>query len=309
MEQKENIETTNCKLEEKLEIYENILTTSLLATNKEMDKIPLLERHEEEEIAKKIEEGDERYKNYFLIANLRLSRKIAYNIYSSTSEFHNFDKDDLMQEGTLGLIKAIEKFDYTKGCKFSTYATFWINHSIFRAINNNGNTIRLPIYVREKLNQFRVKIDSLQLELGYVPKELEIAQNLELSQYEVQGFLSRIDKTVLSLDQTIRPQDSSEADDSVIATLKDENALDPEAESIKKIQAQEIQKILTKLTPKQKDIISKRFGIGGKKPKTLHETGQDLGLTRERIRQIEKKALKRLKSLMEAEEVLNRLKI
>lgn len=252
---------------------------------KEIGSIPLLTAEEEVELAKQMAEGSERAKQKMAEANLRLVVSIAKRYVGRGMLFL-----DLIQEGNLGLIKAVEKFDYTKGYKFSTYATWWIRQAITRAIADQARTIRIPVHMVETINKvIRVSRQLLQ-ELGHDPSAEEIADEMGMPVEKVRGIL-KIAQEPVSLETPIGEEEDSHLGD----FIPDENAEEPaEAASFSMLKEQ-ISDVLDTITPREKKVIELRFGMIDGKSRTLEEVGKEFGVTRERIRQIEAKAIRKLR--------------
>ena len=255
---------------------------------KKMGKIPLLKREDEIEISRRIAElgADSEIAMQTLIsANLRLVVSIAKQ-YS----YRGLPLSDLIQEGNLGLIKAVEKFDWTKGFKFSTYASWWIRQSIARAIDSQTRTIRIPIYKLEAVNKVHYTQQALFQDLGREPTIKEIAKHLELEEKKVADILALI-KEPISLDTPV----SDESESTVGAFIEDPNAQSPDARLDNASLREEIGAALADLTPREEKVVRMRYGIGEPTQYSLEEIGSQFCLTRERIRQIELKALKKLR--------------
>lgn len=252
---------------------------------KEIGSIPLLTAEEEVELAKQMAEGSERAKQKMAEANLRLVVSIAKRYVGRGMLFL-----DLIQEGNLGLIKAVEKFDYTKGYKFSTYATWWIRQAITRAIADQARTIRIPVHMVETINKvIRVSRQLLQ-ELGHDPSAEEIADEMGMPVEKVREIL-KIAQEPVSLETPIGEEEDSHLGD----FIPDENAEEPaEAASFSMLKEQ-ISDVLDTITPREKKVIELRFGMIDGKSRTLEEVGKEFGVTRERIRQIEAKAIRKLR--------------
>ncbi len=285
-------------LNDKVDIYREILDSSSLNDKEKISKLPLLTKEEEFELASqrdKDEYSADLYKTCFLMGNLRLVRKISSSYFNATGGFHDLAQDDLMQEGFFGLIKATEKFEHERGYKFSTYAVYWINQSISRAIKDKGSTIRYPVHLHEQLAKYKKSIGKIFSELGYMPSNQEIADMLEITKEEIEYLELKSISNLVSLDKAVTKLDDE--DTALINALRDDSAIDPEEESLNKVMAEQLKEILEAiLTPKQRKVIEERFGITGEPPKTLQEVGNDFGVTRERIRQIEKIALRKMRN-------------
>ena len=252
---------------------------------KEIGKVPLLTPEEEQDLAKRMAEGDEEAKRRMAEANLRLVVSIAKRYVGRGMLFL-----DLIQEGNLGLIKAVEKFDYTKGYKFSTYATWWIRQAITRAIADQARTIRIPVHMVETINKvIRVSRQLLQ-SLGHDPSPEEISAEMGMPVDKVREIL-KIAQEPVSLETPIGEEEDSHLGD----FIPDEGASEPsEAASFTLLQEQLVD-VLSTLTPREEKVLKLRFGIEDGRPRTLEEVGKEFNVTRERIRQIEAKALRKLR--------------
>ncbi|MGM9533583.1 sigma-70 family RNA polymerase sigma factor [Intestinibacter sp.] len=251
---------------------------------KEIGNIPLLTKEEELELAKKVSEGDELAKQKLVESNLRLVVSVARKYLRK-----GMPMLDLIQEGTLGLIKAAEKFDYTKGFKFSTYATWWIRQGITRAIADQARTIRVPVHMVEKINKLSSVSAALAAELGRDPKPEEIADKMDMSVDKVVEVIS-VSQKPTSIESTVGKEDDTELEE----VLPDKNALSPEEIVTASLLKDQIEEILGTLTEKEKGVLELRFGLNGGEAHTLEEVGKAFNVTRERARQIENKALRKL---------------
>ncbi len=252
---------------------------------KEIGRIPLLTAEEEIALAKRIEQGDEEAKRHLAEANLRLVVSIAKRYVGRGMLFL-----DLIQEGNLGLIKAVEKFDYRKGYKFSTYATWWIRQAITRAIADQARTIRIPVHMVETINKLvRVSRQLLQ-ELGRDPLPEEIAQEMEIPVQRVREIM-KIAQEPVSLETPIGEEEDSHLGD----FIEDEDALAPAEAASFILLKEQLEEVLETLTPREREVLRLRFGLDDGRARTLEEVGQRFKVTRERIRQIEAKALRKLR--------------
>ena len=253
---------------------------------KEIGTIPLLTPEEELDLAVKKAEGDEDAKNRLIEANLRLVVSIAKRYTGRGMSFL-----DLVQEGNLGLIKGVEKFDYTKGYKLSTYATWWIRQSVTRALADQARTIRVPVHMVETINKMSKMQRKLTLELGYEPSIAELAEHLDMSQERVMEIM-QIAREPASLETPIGEEDDSNLGDFVA----DNNAVTPESNIESVMLREQIDELLDDLKDREKQVIIRRFGLEDGHPRTLEEVGREFDVTRERIRQIEAKALRKLRN-------------
>jgi len=258
---------------------------------REIGKVPLLTADQEVYLAKRIERGDMAAKTHMIEANLRLVVSIAKSYLGRRLSFL-----DLIQEGSLGLIRAVEKFHYRKGYKFSTYATWWIRQAVTRAIADKARTIRIPVHMVEKLNKVVHIERQLVQRLGREPQPDEIAIELEMTAEEVREIL-RMAQLPVSLEKPIGEEEESELGDFV----QDEQAESPFDTASLSLRREDIQKALDSLPERERKVIELRFGLTGAQPCTLEEVGRAFGVTRERIRQIENNTLKRLETLPEAQ--------
>ena len=258
---------------------------------REIGKVPLLTADQEVYLAKRIERGDMAAKTHMIEANLRLVVSIAKSYLGRGLSFL-----DLIQEGSLGLIRAVEKFDYRKGYKFSTYATWWIRQAVTRAIADKARTIRIPVHMVEKLNKVVHIERQLVQRLGREPQPEEIALELEITTEEVREIL-RMAQLPVSLEKPIGEEEESELGDFV----QDEQAESPFDTASLQLRREDIDRALDSLPESERKVIELRFGLTGAQPCTLEEVGRAFGVTRERIRQIENNTLKRLETLPEAQ--------
>ena len=252
---------------------------------KEIGNVPLLSGEEEVELAKRVEQGDEEAKKKLTEANLRLVVSIAKKYVGRGMPFL-----DLIQEGNMGLMKAVDKFDYTKGYKFSTYATWWIRQAITRGIADTGRTIRVPVHMVETINKTLRMTRTLLQELGREPTPEEVAARLNVPVARVREVL-KISRDPVSLDTPIGEEDESHLGD----FIEDDTALSPSDSAAFSMLREELKSALESLTDRERQVIELRFGLLDGRARTLEEVGKEFNVTRERIRQIEAKALRKLR--------------
>ncbi len=252
---------------------------------KEIGRVPLLSMEEEMQLAEKIKNGDERAKKRLSEANLRLVVSIAKRYLGRGMQFL-----DLIQEGNLGLIKAVEKFDYTKGFKFSTYATWWIRQAITRAISDQARTIRIPVHMVETINKVKKISSQLLHSNGHEPTVEEVAEELKMPADKVREIM-RISQEPVSLETPIGEEEDSHLGD----FIPDDDALAPADAASHTLLKEQLSEVLYTLTPREEKVLRMRFGLKDGKPRTLEEVGREFNVTRERIRQIEAKALRKLR--------------
>lgn len=252
---------------------------------KEIGNVPLLTSEEEVELAKRVEQGDEEAKKKLTEANLRLVVSIAKKYVGRGMPFL-----DLIQEGNMGLMKAVDKFDYTKGYKFSTYATWWIRQAITRGIADTGRTIRVPVHMVETINKTLRMTRTLLQELGREPTPEEVADRLNVPVSRVREVL-KISRDPVSLDTPIGEEDDSHLGD----FIEDDTALSPADSAAFSMLREELGTALESLTERERQVVRLRFGLEDGRARTLEEVGKEFNVTRERIRQIEAKALRKLR--------------
>lgn len=252
---------------------------------KEIGNVPLLSTEEEIELAKRVEEGDEAAKKKLTEANLRLVVSIAKKYVGRGMPFL-----DLIQEGNMGLMKAVDKFDYSKGYKFSTYATWWIRQAITRGIADTGRTIRVPVHMVETINKTLRMTRTLLQELGREPTPEEVAERLNVPVSRVREVL-KISRDPVSLDTPIGEEDDSHLGD----FIEDDSALSPSDSAAFSMLREELNMALESLTERERQVVELRFGLRDGRARTLEEVGKEFNVTRERIRQIEAKALRKLR--------------
>lgn len=253
---------------------------------KEIGRVPLLRPEDEPEIAKRIEEGDEEARNILITSNLRLVVSIAKKYVGRGMLFL-----DLIQEGNMGLVKAVEKFDYTKGFKFSTYATWWIRQAITRAIADQARTIRIPVHMVETINKLTRIQRQLVQELGRDPTAEEISAKMDGISPEKVREIQKIALEPVSLETPIGEEDDSHLGD----FIEDKDAMSPDQYASNQLLKDEINAVLSGLTEREEKVLRLRFGLYDGRTRTLEEVGKEFNVTRERIRQIEAKALRKLK--------------
>jgi RNA polymerase primary sigma factor len=267
-----------------------ISTDSLQLFLKDIGKVELLTAAQEVELAKRIERGDHGAKQEMVEANLRLVVSIAKRYRNQGLPFL-----DLIQEGTIGLVRAAEKFDWRKGYKFSTYATWWIRQAVARALADKARTIRMPVHVVEKLNKIVRTERKLRAELCREPSALEIALDLDLPVEEVEQ-IQRSSQTPVSLEKPVGDEEESEFGH----FLTDENIPMPDEAAEVTMRAETLKKILGTLSHRERRVLELRYGLDGEQPRTLDEVGRTFNVTRERIRQIENQSLKKLRALSDS---------
>ncbi len=278
--------------EEEVEIIDDVDVLEGVSTEdpvrmylKEIGNVPLLSTDEEVELAKRVEEGDEEAKKALTEANLRLVVSIAKKYVGRGMPFL-----DLIQEGNMGLMKAVDKFDYTKGYKFSTYATWWIRQAITRGIADTGRTIRVPVHMVETINKTLRMTRTLLQELGREPTPEEVAERLGVPVARVREVL-KISRDPVSLDTPIGEEDDSHLGD----FIEDDSALSPSDSAAFSMLREELSTALESLTDRERQVVRLRFGLEDGRARTLEEVGKEFNVTRERIRQIEAKALRKLR--------------
>lgn len=266
-------------------------TDSLQIYLKEIGKVRLLTAEQEVSLAKRIEAGDQQAKDRMIQANLRLVVSIAKNYRNQGLAFL-----DLIQEGTIGLVRAVEKFDWRRGYKFSTYATWWIRQAVARAIADKGRTIRMPVHVVERVNRVGRAERRMVAELGREPTVEELAETLDLAVEEIEQVKQNV-QTPVSLDRTVGEDDES----SFGQFVSDEHAPTPDELADTDARAEMLKRVMQSLSKRERRVLELRYGLGGEHPRTLDQVGQEFGVTRERIRQVEQQALRKLAALGEAQ--------
>ncbi len=271
-------------------VMEHLSMDSIQSYLREIGKIKLLTFQEEKDLSKRIEQGDEEAKNKLILANLRLVVSIAKRYLGRSS---NLTMLDLIQEGNLGLFRAVEKFDWRRGYKFSTYATWWIRQAITRALADQGKIIRLPVHIVEILSKYQQAVRRLTQELGRDPFIQEIAAEMNLPVEKVR-HLQKISQDTISLETPVgEPEEKEEV--TIREFVPDEKTLSPEQATSLKFLRDQIKEIISELAPREQKILAMRFGLEDGVSYTLEEVGKEFGVTRERIRQIEMKALEKIK--------------
>lgn len=264
---------------------EAVVDNSIKIYMREMGQFSMLSADEEVKLAHRIAEGDQSAKNELVEANLRLVVSLARHYQGCGLSYQ-----DLIQEGNIGLIKAAEKFDVSKGFRFSTYASWWIKQALSRAIADQSRTIRIPVHMTENINKFKKIERELLSQLNREPKIKEIADAMGISEKqakEIQSYI--VEPTSLNI------QVGDDDDTTIGSFIEDTHFVNPESAYIKESNGDVVNAVLDTLSDREANILRLRFGIGGKKAMTLEEVGKEYGLTRERIRQIEAKALRKLR--------------
>lgn len=271
---------------------ERVTTDSLKLYFREISRVPLLTAKEEVDLSKRIEKGDLKAKQKLIASNLRLVINVAKRYMNQGLAFQ-----DLIEEGNLGLIKASEKFSWRRGFKFSTYATWWIRQAITRALSNHSRTVRVPVHVSEDINRFsRISRDLIR-KLGRDPSLLELSKAARLK-YDKIHKLQTMGLRDISLDVQVGDESNSK---SVGDFIEDRSNNSPAQNVFDQLRSEKLKRLIQNLNEKEQKVILMRFGFDRDQPKTLEQTGNILGVTRERIRQIEEKALKKIRVLMKSQ--------
>jgi len=268
--------------------FGDVASDSVQMYLKEIGRYPLLTGDEEVELAKKIEKNDESARQKLAVSNLRLVVSIAKKYVGRSA---NLTLLDLIQEGNIGLFKAVEKFDYKKGYKFSTYATWWIRQAITRALADQGRTIRIPVHMVETINKYQQVVRRLVQDLGRDPMPEEIASEMGMEVEKVR-HIQKISQETISLEAPVGDEDE---DSSLESFIPDEDTISPSMSAARKILKTYIDEIISDLTPREQKILDMRFGLNDGVTHTLEEVGKVFTVTRERIRQIEAKALEKIR--------------
>ena len=274
-------------------VAQETTTDALQLFLREAGRHALLTAPQEVELAKKIERGDMRAKQEMIQSNLRLVVSIAKNYRNQGLPFL-----DLIQEGTIGLVRAAEKFDHRKGFKFSTYATWWIRQAVARALADKARTIRMPVHVVEKLNKIGRAERKLLSELGRDPTAAEVAEELDLEADEVEQ-IRKSAQTPISLEKPVGDEEESEFGH----FLADENAIAPDGAAEETLRKEILKRVLTGLSHRERRVLELRYGLDGEHPRTLDEVGRTFNVTRERVRQIENQSLKKLQAMAESQKL------
>ncbi len=276
---------------EKEQAVREVSTDALQLFLKDVGKVDLLTAAQEVELAKRIERGDHRAKQEMVEANLRLVVSIAKKYRNQGLPFL-----DLIQEGTIGLVRAAEKFDHRKGFKFSTYATWWIRQAVARALADKGRTIRMPVHIVEKLNKIVRSERKLRAELGREPNATEIGIDLDLDAAEVEQ-IRRSSQAPVSLEKPVGDEEESEFGH----FLTDETEPQPDEVAETQLRKDALKRVLGTLSLRERRVLELRYGLNGEHPRTLDEVGRTFNVTRERIRQIENQCLKKLRALADSQ--------
>ncbi|MCL2085787.1 RNA polymerase sigma factor RpoD [Candidatus Saccharibacteria bacterium] len=269
-------------------IYTDLSDDSVRLYLREIGKIPLLSFDEENVLARAIAEGDEKAKEKMIESNMRLVVSIAKR-YSG----RGLDFLDLIQEGNTGLIKAVDKFDPDRGFKFSTYATWWIRQAITRALADQARTIRIPVHMVETINKLQRTTRQLSQELNRDPTNDELAKAMGMSVKKIEAII-RNKQEISSLDATVGKESGDDEESTLGDFIQDDENASPEENTRQTMMKEKVGGILDKLTDRERKIIALRFGLDGERPHTLEEVGEEFAVTRERIRQIEVKAIEKL---------------
>ena len=277
--------------------FDDVMSDSVQMYLKEIGKYPLLTGDEEVELAKRIERSDEAARQKLILSNLRLVVSIAKKYVGRSA---NLTLLDLIQEGNVGLFKAAEKFDYKKGYKFSTYATWWIRQAITRALADQGRTIRIPVHMVETINKYQQVVRRLVQDLGRDPLPEEVAAEMGMDVDRIRHII-KISQDTISLETPVG--DEKDEDSSLANFIPDEETISPSTSAARKILKQYINEIISDLTPREQKILDMRFGLTDGVTHTLEEVGKVFAVTRERIRQFEAKALEKIRQHQKIEKL------
>ena len=299
LEGKELISSSEEKAGKKTEIgSEHVSTDAVQMYLKEIGKISLIKADEEKELAKRVEKGDEEAKNLLIKANLRLVVSIAKKYVGRSPDLTLLD---LIQEGNFGLFRAVEKFDWRKGFKFSTYATWWIRQAITRAIADQARTIRIPVHMVETITKYKQVLRRLSQDLGRDPLPEEIASEMNIEVEKIH-HIQKIDQDTVSLEAPVGGDDE---DSTLGEFIKEEKIPSPDQQASLRLLGDQIREIISDLSPKEQKILGMRFGLRDGVTHTLEEVGNEFGVTRERIRQIEAKAVEKIRQHEKIRELEN----
>jgi RNA polymerase primary sigma factor len=269
----------------------SVVVDSVANYLREIAKIPRITPKQEIELAKRIEEGDEGAKRRMIEANLRLVVSVAKHYLNQ-----GFPLLDLIQEGNIGLIRAVEKFDYRKGYRFSTYAVWWIRQAVTRALSDRGRTIRVPVHVYEEMSKLSAAVDYLRQELGEDPTAESISEEVGMTPEKVAGLMHVVQQPI-SLETTLGSDDEHTLGD----FTEDTGATSPVESAVESTMRHDVSALLNRLPDRERQVLELRYGITDGRSRTLMEVSREFGLTRERIRQIEAQALNRIRGLQEIE--------
>jgi RNA polymerase primary sigma factor len=287
--QEETVKNYDAKKKIEVEFGDSASSDSVQMYLKEIGQYPLLTGDEEVDLAKRIEKDDESARQKLALSNLRLVVSIAKKYVGRSA---NLTLLDLIQEGNIGLFKAVEKFDYTKGYKFSTYATWWIRQAITRALADQGRTIRIPVHMVETINKYQQVVRRLVQDLGREPMPEEVASEMGVEVDKIRHIM-KISQETISLEAPVG--DDDDQDSSLESFIPDEDTISPSMSAARKILKSYINEIIADLTPREQKILDMRFGLTDGVTHTLEEVGKVFAVTRERIRQIEAKALEKIR--------------
>ncbi len=295
--EEKKVEKLKPEKERRIQVDEEVASDSVQMYLKEIGKYPLLSAEEEVDLAKRIERNDEQARQKLALSNLRLVVSIAKKYVGRSA---NLTLLDLIQEGNIGLFKAVEKFDYKKGYKFSTYATWWIRQAITRALADQGRTIRIPVHMVETINKYQQVVRRLVQDLGRDPLPEEVAAEMGVDVDKIRHII-KISQDTISLETPVGDKDDE--DSALENFIPDEESISPATSAARKILKQYINEIISDLTPREQKILDMRFGLSDGVTHTLEEVGKVFSVTRERIRQIEAKALEKIRQHQNVEKL------